>query len=210
MTVIDFPDTPTPGQEFTVGAMTWVFNDPLWNLKLSGSGGGGGGGPDTLGFTFTQDTPPTTTRIGDTWFDTAEGRSFIWFDDRWVQFSPGGGGGGATAPGLVVTPWTQIPLAAAWMNYDAAHPAQIRKVGDNVEIRGLIKAAIPSAVGSAINSAALGPEFLPAQADETFVQGGDRVVGLVTVFKATGLIVPAAPLTDAYIYLSGIRYSTVA
>jgi hypothetical protein len=496
MTVIDFPDAPTPGQEFTVGAMTWVFNDPLWNLKSSGSGGGGTGGPDTLGFTFTQDTVPTTTRVGDTWFDTAEGRSFIWFDGRWVQFSPGGGGGsgepllffsvggattdndlaagaiipgltttaplsfkkgrkyritanwgasnrgadtaaaiqtfglrvggvevvaksvtanhpgswlhivtlehiyvpaqderkvidaysqtpsyyvgsynrvgklivqevaetegggggggggggaatppvwtpytpvvsgtglnlgttaqavgewtadgdlihwraeiaaggtgiaagtggyaitlpvpakigvapapafqivgkgwlyaaggfhqvtldgagparvigvdaatqgftaaghilavsgtyqaatpvnggaggggGPAAPGLVVTPWTQIPLAAAWMNYDAAHPAQIRKVGDNVEIRGLVKAAIPSAVGSAINSVALGPEFLPAQADESFIQGGDRVVGMVSVFKATGLIVPAAPLTDAFVYLSGIRYSTVA
>lgn len=94
--MIDFPDSPTPGQEFTVGGLTWVFNDPLWNLKSSGSGGGGGG-PDTLGFTFTQDTAPTTTRIGDTWFDTATGRSFVWFDSRWVQFSPGGGGGGASS-----------------------------------------------------------------------------------------------------------------
>lgn len=31
--MIDFPDSPTPGQEFTVGNVTWVFNDPVWDIK---------------------------------------------------------------------------------------------------------------------------------------------------------------------------------
>jgi hypothetical protein len=56
------------------------------------------GGPDTLGFTFVQDTVPTTTRVGDTWFNTATGLSYVWFDSRWVQFAPGGGGVAAVAP----------------------------------------------------------------------------------------------------------------
>lgn len=89
--MIDFPDTPTPGQEFTVGGLTWVFNDPLWNLKSSGSGGGSsGGGSD--GFSFTQDAAPTATTAGQTWFDTATGNSFVWFDGQWSQFAPGSGG----------------------------------------------------------------------------------------------------------------------
>jgi hypothetical protein len=33
--MIDFPDAPTPGQEFTVGGMTWVWNDPVWNIKAA-------------------------------------------------------------------------------------------------------------------------------------------------------------------------------
>jgi hypothetical protein len=52
-------------------------------------------GPDTQGFTFTQDATPTTTRVGDTWFNTATGKSYLWFDSRWVMFAPGGGVGGA-------------------------------------------------------------------------------------------------------------------
>ena len=47
------------------------------------------GGVDTRGFTFAQDTVPTATRVGDTWFDTGSGRSFVWFDSRWVMFAPG-------------------------------------------------------------------------------------------------------------------------
>jgi hypothetical protein len=94
--MINFPDTPTPGQEFTVGALTWVFDDPLWNLKASGSGGGGTGGPDTRGFTFTQDTDPLPTAAakdaalaGTTWYDTSSGDSFVLFDKQWQQFAPG-------------------------------------------------------------------------------------------------------------------------
>jgi hypothetical protein len=93
--MIDFPDTPTQGDEFTVGLLTWVFDDPVWLLKTSGASGGGGG-PDTLGFTFATDTPPTATRVGDTWFNTATGNAYVWFDNRWVMFSPGGGAASPT------------------------------------------------------------------------------------------------------------------
>lgn len=93
--MIDFPDSPTQGDEFTVGALTWFFDDPVWRLK-SGSGGGGGGGGGSDGYSFVQDTPPTATAAGQTWFDTASGDSFVWFVDadggQWVQDTGGGGG----------------------------------------------------------------------------------------------------------------------
>jgi hypothetical protein len=105
------------------------------------------------------------------------------------------------------TAWTNLTLAGTWVNFDAGHPAQYRKVGDDVEIRGLVKSGT---IGSTINSTPLPAGFLPFQTDESFVQGGSGVTGLVSVFKATGQIVPAAPLTNAFVYLSGIKYSTVA
>jgi hypothetical protein len=30
MTAINFPDTPTNGQTFTVGLITWVWNGTVW------------------------------------------------------------------------------------------------------------------------------------------------------------------------------------
>lgn len=63
-------------------------------VKLE-TGGGGGAGSD--GFTFTQDTEPTATGNGQTWFNTATGDAFVWVVDvdssQWVQFAPGGGSG---------------------------------------------------------------------------------------------------------------------
>jgi hypothetical protein len=40
MAAIDFPNSPTEGQEFTVGNLTWVYNAPVWNLVPGGGGGG--------------------------------------------------------------------------------------------------------------------------------------------------------------------------
>jgi hypothetical protein len=68
MTALDFPDSPTPGQQFTApGGIVWEFQDPLWVLA------GGGSGDDTRGFTFVQDTTPVATREGDTWLNDATG-----------------------------------------------------------------------------------------------------------------------------------------
>jgi hypothetical protein len=47
---------------------------------------------ELYGFTITQDALPTTSRVGDTWFNTTTGESFVWVDNRWVMFAPGGGG----------------------------------------------------------------------------------------------------------------------
>jgi hypothetical protein len=72
---------------------------------------------DTQGFTFTQDAVPTTSRVGDTWFQSSTGLSFVWFDSRWVQFAPGGGAGGGSAAVAPVT-------ASAWLTANLDLPAQ--------------------------------------------------------------------------------------
>jgi hypothetical protein len=63
---------------------------------------------DTQGFTFTQDAVPTTSRVGDTWFNTATGKSYLWFDSRWVMFAPGGGSGAVATAQLPAQPFCVV------------------------------------------------------------------------------------------------------
>ena len=45
------------------------------------------------GFTYTQDTAPTATKTGETWWQTSTGYSYLWWNDgtslQWIQFAPG-------------------------------------------------------------------------------------------------------------------------
>jgi hypothetical protein len=61
---------------------------------------------ELYGFTFTQDALPTTSRVGDTWFNTTTGVSFVWFDNRWVMFAPGGGVSAPRAPATIDVSWS--------------------------------------------------------------------------------------------------------
>jgi hypothetical protein len=88
-----------------------VWTGARWN-RISGgtsstvvSNGGDGGGSD--GYSFVADTPPTATTVGQTWFNSATGISYVWFDNRWVMFAPGSGGGATSVPAPVT--------AAAWL-----------------------------------------------------------------------------------------------
>lgn len=49
----------------------------------------GEGLPNTAsnGFTFVQDTQPTASVVGQTWYDVVSGESFVWFDGNWIQTS---------------------------------------------------------------------------------------------------------------------------
>ena len=91
--MIDFPDNPTNGDEFTApGGITWVFQDPLWVLLSSG----GGGGSD--GFTFVQDTHPDGDRRPARHGSIRRPAfTYVWYEDvdggQWVQDGPGSGGG---------------------------------------------------------------------------------------------------------------------
>lgn len=46
------------------------------------------GGSD--GYSFIQETTPTATAEGQTWLNTSDGLSYVWFDSFWVQVAPGG------------------------------------------------------------------------------------------------------------------------
>lgn len=117
MAALDFPDNPTNGQVYD----KWTWNGTMWVLTASGGGGGGSG------FTFSQDTTPTATKVGDTWFETDTGDSFVWTNDgnstQWVQFAPGSGGGGGSGftyvtdttptPSKVGDTWFDLSTAAS-------------------------------------------------------------------------------------------------
>ena len=51
-------------------------------------------GTDIVGVTSVGDVPPTIVSTGTLWYDTVDGRTFIYYDDTWVDASPGGAGGG--------------------------------------------------------------------------------------------------------------------
>jgi hypothetical protein len=83
------------------GTTTFLRADGTWSAP---AGGGGG-------FNFNQDATPTATAMGQTWFQTSTGASFVWIDDgtstQWLQFAPGipgtAGPPGPAGPNSVVT-----------------------------------------------------------------------------------------------------------
>lgn len=101
----------------------------------------------------------------------------------------------------VPTAWTAVTFANSWVNFDASHPTQYRKVGDEVAVRGVIKSGTIS-----VAAFTLPVGFRPFQ-EETFVVLSNGVLGYVTV-NTSGTVVPNG--SNTYVYLSGIRFSTVA
>lgn len=90
MAAIDFPNSPTNGQVFASGTLSWTYQTGIgWLLNAATTGTGG--------FNYVQDAMPTATAPNQTWFETDTGNSYVWFNDgnssQWVQFAPGGGGG---------------------------------------------------------------------------------------------------------------------
>ena len=73
----------------------WVDdgNSSQWAEANPGLAGGGGASVEV------DDTPPTTPKEGDLWWDSSDGsgRLYVWYEDadtnQWVEASPGGGGG---------------------------------------------------------------------------------------------------------------------
>jgi hypothetical protein len=77
------------------------------DLGPQGVPGGGSG------FTWFQDAPPTATRVGETWFETDTGDSYVWTTDgdsqQWVQFAPGVGGTGSGGGFTFVSETMPVP-----------------------------------------------------------------------------------------------------
>jgi len=70
---IDFPDSPSAGQQYTVGDRTWTWNGDYWALTLTSS-------------TFTaSDDPPSGASAGDIWFESSTGKTYIRYDSYWIE-----------------------------------------------------------------------------------------------------------------------------
>lgn len=104
----------------------------------------------------------------------------------------------------VPTAWTNVTVFTnSWVSYGAGYTPQYRKVGDEVQMRGLMK------LGSiSVAAFTLPVGFRPAY-EETFPQMSNGAFGAVSV-AVSGVVTPQPPTNTAYVYLSGIRFSTVA
>jgi hypothetical protein len=103
----DFPSSPTDGQQFTpAGGPTYVYKtaNGAWRLK-TGSGAAA---------TSISDNPPSTPTVGQLWYESDTGNTYIWYDDgdsqQWVQINVPNVSGIATsnAKNRVCNPAMQI------------------------------------------------------------------------------------------------------
>lgn len=75
MPAMDFPNSPTVGQAYTVGTNSWVWTGTTWDAVTPG--------------VKISDTAPAGAFSGDIWYNSLEGRSYIRYDGFWVELSPG-------------------------------------------------------------------------------------------------------------------------
>lgn len=100
MAAIDFPGSPTIGDEFSSGQSIWKWDGLRWNLKGSygvtgpvgpqGPAGPQGApsfitGPTGAANVYVSPSPPGSPYTGLRWFDSNEGRSFTYYDGFWVE-----------------------------------------------------------------------------------------------------------------------------
>ena len=82
---VDFPTSPSNGQTFTSGTITYTYNSTasLWNSASSG----GGGSSVTV-----SDTAPTSPSDGDMWYNSLDLNLYVYYNDgsssQWVQSAP--------------------------------------------------------------------------------------------------------------------------
>ena len=86
----------------TEGLASIVYVDNLVAISTAGLGTGGVGAAVTI-----SDTAPGSPDDGDLWWDSTRGTGFIYYTDtnssQWVEFCPGGSGGGSGAGSTEVT-----------------------------------------------------------------------------------------------------------
>jgi len=89
MSAINFPDTPTVGDFFTVGDTTWEWTGTVWegfgDLVVGPEGPEGPQGED--GSYFVSTSAPEDPAEGDCWFDSQNGKFYVYYDNYWVEIS---------------------------------------------------------------------------------------------------------------------------
>jgi hypothetical protein len=103
------------------------------------------------------------------------------------------------------TVWQPLTLTNGWVAWDASYTPKYRKVGDNVQLRGLMKD------GANASPFTLPVGYRPVQ-EETFVCFGSNQLAAISVGSngAAAIQVPTLTGTGKYVYLSAIIFSTVA
>jgi hypothetical protein len=73
---INFPNTPSVGQQFSVNGNAWTWNGTSWDAAVT-----------TVfpGKFIASTTPPEDIQEGQGWFDSNTGQFFIYYDSSWVE-----------------------------------------------------------------------------------------------------------------------------
>jgi hypothetical protein len=71
---MDFPNSPTVNQTYTVGDKTWKWTGTAWEIVVN-----------RPAMRTVADTPPASPIVGDEWFNSLTGRTYTWFDSYWVE-----------------------------------------------------------------------------------------------------------------------------
>jgi hypothetical protein len=99
---VDFPTSPSNGQTFTSGTITYTYNATagLWNSAASAASGGGGSSVTV------SDTAPASPSDGDMWFNSSDLKLYIRYNDgatsQWIIAAPAGSAA-AAGPGVTVS-----------------------------------------------------------------------------------------------------------
>jgi hypothetical protein len=97
---IDFPNSPSINDTYTVDSRTWVWTGTAWRIVTASVGPTGPTGPAGYegsdgptgpagedGKFFTGSTPPSTPTEGDAWYNSDSGRLYVYYDSYWVEAS---------------------------------------------------------------------------------------------------------------------------
>jgi hypothetical protein len=86
---IDFPNSPTSNQIFTVGSRSWKWDGTIWAIYSNNP------------VLYRQDSPPSSPQEGDQWFETDTGRMFVYYGTAWIEIGNATDVAGALQPGQV-------------------------------------------------------------------------------------------------------------
>ena len=108
MAALDFPDSPSLNDVFTSNNRTWTWNGTVWSSSgaigdtgpTGPTGAVGATGPTGPEANFTVSaTAPSSPVEGDAWFNSTDGRMYVYYDGYWVESnSAPQGPTGATGP----------------------------------------------------------------------------------------------------------------
>lgn len=106
---IDFPSSPTIGQQFTGGNAVYQWDGTGWNIVPQ------------MGPLAMSDTPPPNPAIGQQWWRTSNGQLYVWYNDgnsaQWVQAA-----GSVNGPALWETIANEV-IPGTQNNWDKANLA---------------------------------------------------------------------------------------
>ena len=98
---IDFPNTPTTNQIYTVGSRSWKWDGTIWAIYSNNP------------VLYSQDSPPSSPQSGDQWFETDTGRLFVRYDFAWVEI--GNADNASQTPTGLINPYAGSTAPTGWL-----------------------------------------------------------------------------------------------